>query len=106
MGNGRCKDMKMKAVLVLAVTLVISVTCSTPSPNDVDINPHPDYCTNRCTGKNCGCHNRYCWTYCITGWCYTNGEFQHSQNRVYVPCDGDDHHACCPGWSCAGTCTL
>ena len=49
---------------------------------------------------------RYCWTSCITGWCYSNGEFKHSQNYRYVACEGSDHHACCYGWSCAGSCTL
>merc|ERR1712212_153780 len=96
--------MNMKAVLFLVMALVATRAYSSGDIKDPDINPHPSYCTDRCDGVSCGCHNRYCWTKCIMGWCYTKGEFRHSQNLIYVPCE--KHNECCYGWSCAGSCTL
>jgi len=66
--------------------------------------PHSEKDANICFGENCGCHNKYCWSYCSFGaqWCYTTKGS--SQSHDYVTCNKE--RECLPDWHCGGACSL
>merc|ERR1739848_564851 len=76
-------------------------------------NKHPQWSKNNRKYKGCGpnyvgcgCYKGSCWARCgligIDGWCFTNGQFGHTQNQEFVACKKSTD--CVEWWTCGGAC--